>query len=65
MKNDTPKKEHEEIKAPKGAERFTAHIKQAGKYTFGEVYDFDDQFYRLAAIMNDGDGVALEFVKVQ
>ncbi len=77
MKNVTPKKEQEEIKAPslveiafidpKGAERFTVHVKSVGIYTIGEVRNFGvtNIPYRLAAIMNEGDGVSLEFVKQQ
>jgi hypothetical protein len=73
MKNENPQKEQEEIQPPiilerviidsKGAERFTAHVKNASEYTLGEVYNFDSVLYRLAAILKDGDGVSLEFVK--
>ena len=62
MKKETPKED--EIKLPKDAERFTAHVKNSGGYTLGEVHNFNNTPYRLAAILNDGDGVALEFVRV-
>lgn len=55
----------EEIKAPKDAERFTAKVKNADAYFLRQVYNFGGQDYRLVAIMKDGDGASLEFVRTQ
>lgn len=50
---------------PKGAERFTVKADKPGEYIFEKIYYFDGMPYRLASVMQDGDGVVFEFVKVQ
>lgn len=55
------------IEAPKDAERFTAEMTpaQAKKYPLLSIHKFNDDKYGVVAIMNAGDKVNIEFLRLQ
>lgn len=61
------KKKTQSIEVPKGAERFTVDITpaQADKYPFLSVHEFNDDKYRVIAILLNDKRLAVEFVKMQ
>jgi hypothetical protein len=58
--------EEKDIQAPADTERFTASVaaKQAEQYPFLSRHVFGGVTYQVTAILTDGDGISIEFVRV-
>ncbi len=61
------KKTQKTIEAPAGAERFTASMAptEANGYAWLSVHVFNNVRYQVVAILNDGNSVSVEFLRLQ
>lgn len=61
------KKTQKAIEAPAGAERFTASMTPAESkaFTWLSVHVFNGVRYQVVAILKDGTGVTVEFLRLQ